>query len=258
MVKWVKWVNRVGGASVSSMALAIGLSLGVSGCADDVQEAGATDGLPDEDTDPVETSSGSSSSSSGAPITTAGDGEMPCDAGCDVAPGDCYEEVGTCEDGVCSYPPKLAGEPCADDCEAGGFCDASGQCICSAGGCEDTCTAGEHATASCDDAGRCVRTCEAPWDNCDGDWSNGCEVPVGIPGVCDAAGLNMQTGCWTAWCGASEAPETFNFETYYCADCPTCREEAGQFMWCNHDTGQWYPSEPGTCDAAYLDVACGA
>jgi hypothetical protein len=180
----------------------------------------------------------------------------PCDDVCANPPSECHEPTGTCEDSFCSYPPKLAGEICEEDCVGGGFCDASGNCICTSNACEATCTAGPNATATCDAEGECVRTCDAPWENCDGDWSNGCEVPVGITGVCDAGGLNLDGGCFTAYCGQSAAPDTHNFDTYYCVSCSTCNApSAGMCRWCNRDTGNWYGAESCDC-GGHLDLAC--
>ena len=236
--------------------LALALASVASGCEADVKGAGMdTDEPVDSDTDAMPETDASSDGSAG--MDTRGPPQS-CTSTCDAPPGDCFADAGECIDGTCNYAPVLAGESCTDDCPAGGFCDAAGQCICAAGGCEDTCVAGEHATATCDESGECIRECEPPYENCDGDWSNGCEIPVGVPGVCDAAGINLESGCWTAWCGASDAPEATNFGTFYCSDCSTCREDGGQCQWCNHDTGQWYPAEACTCDPEYHDVACGA
>ena len=190
-----------------------------------------------------------------------------CEAGCTSPPGDCFEAEGSCENDACVYPPKLAGDTCMDGCSGSGFCDASGSCICSGGDdgtgnmtddCEATCVSGPNSTAACDANGDCIVTCEAPYEDCDGDPVNGCEIPVGVPHSCDSGGINMTGGCWTAYCGQSGAATATNFGTYYCADCPTCTELAGGLChWCNHDTGNFYPTEPCSCGAQYLNVACG-
>ena len=180
----------------------------------------------------------------------------PCDDVCASSPSACHEPSGVCEDGFCNYPPRLAGERCDESCEGTGFCDGSGNCICSSGGCEESCTAGPNATAECDAAGQCVRACEEPWENCDGDWSNGCEIPVGITGVCDASGLNLDGGCFTAYCGQSDAPDAHDFGTYYCVSCSTCNvPSAGMCRWCNRETGNWYGADSCGC-GDHLDLAC--
>jgi hypothetical protein len=180
-----------------------------------------------------------------------------CDEGCVAPPSQCHASTGTCEEGLCHYAPVLAGEICDEGCVGGGFCDASGTCICTSNACEVTCTAGPNATAVCDESGECIRTCESPWENCDGDWSNGCEVPVGVTGVCDLGGLNLDGGCWTAFCGQSDGPDAFDFGSYYCVSCSSCNvPSAGMCRWCNRDTGNWHQAESCTCSAEHLDLAC--
>jgi hypothetical protein len=192
-----------------------------------------------------------------------------CDDDCTVVPGDCWAAgSGRCEDGACVFDPVAAGETCVTGCDAGGFCDASGTCVCeasdgsSSGGmtedCETTCVVGEHATAAaCDKSGACILTCEAPWEDCDADPANGCEVPVGVAHMCDSSGINVDSGCWTAYCGASEAAGATNFGAFYCMDCQTCRQpSAGMCQWCDHDTGNFFPSGSCVCGGAALDVVC--
>jgi hypothetical protein len=201
-------------------------------------------------------SEGGSGSGDASASTSPGDGS-PCTDDCTTPPGDCFEDDGVCEDGQCVAAPLLAGEVCNDGCDGGGFCDATGNCIC-VENCAATCTAGEHATAACDEQGMCVRTCEAPWDNCDGDWANGCEVPVGVAHQCDSNGLNPNGGCWTAYCGSAQGEGVHDFGTYHCVDCSTCGEPGGgQCHWCNHDTGNFFPQEACSCGAEFLNLACG-
>jgi hypothetical protein len=202
---------------------------------------------------------GSSASLGPGPDDGASDGPGPepetCDGGCQSPPSDCHDS-GTCEDGFCHYPTKLAGEVCHDGCVGGGFCDASGNCLCTSNPCEAECTAGPNATAHCDESGECIRACESPFENCDGDWSNGCEVPVGVTGVCNLGGLD-DDGCWTAYCGSSDAPDAHDFGTYYCVSCSTCNTPSnGMCRWCNRETGSWYPAESCSCSAEHLDFAC--
>lgn len=205
-----------------------------------------------EDGESEDTADPSSSPSSASEEPTP----QPCDDTCDAPPSDCQLAPGVCEDGLCAYDDALAGTPCITDCAGGGYCDAGGQCICSAS-CADDCTAGPHQTAMCDDAGACVRTCEAPYEDCDADPSNGCEVPVGMPHQCDTSGLNPGGGCWTAYCGSMSGAGIFDFGTFHCIDCPTCgTTDGGQCHWCNHDTGNWFPAEACEC-GEFLDAACG-
>lgn len=249
------------------------------------------------------------------PEETAGDSEpsTPPDLGscvddgdCMVDPAGCYEN-GVCNGGVCETPTKFAGDPCDDDdaCTGPDVCDGAGNCLgqpmpCEApnaagGSCVDglcmdlecldgfgncngdwidgcempvgddancgecgmPCEAGAHATAVCN-AGTCEQQCEAPWSNCDGDWSNGCEIPAGVANQCDVDGLNPN-GCWTPYCGQSDDPEARNFGTWFCLECSTCHVPApGTCQWCDHATGHWYPMD--TCNGCgnFEDLACGA
>jgi hypothetical protein len=110
--------------------------------------------------------------------------------------------------------------------------------------------------ASCDADGTCLITCEPPYEDCDGDPSNGCEVPVGVSAQCSMAGLDPN-GCWTPYCGESSASDATNFGTYFCVSCSTCREpEAGTCSWCELATGQWYPTDPGCECGEFLGAVC--
>jgi hypothetical protein len=210
----------------------------------------------DSESDPApwngETEAGATEDGSG----TDDDAEA-CAEPCDEAPGDCYETLGECEKGECVYSPKLAFTECVDDCELGGHCSQTGTCICTENDCASTCSAGPHTTATCTDTGECVIACEAPWDDCDGDPANGCEVPVGVPHQCSMQGLDPEGGCWAAYCGKSGHPASIDFGTFYCVDCQTCREPGdGQCQWCNHETGMFYPVDGCNCAPDAHDLAC--
>ncbi len=122
--------------------------------------------------------------------------------------------------------------------------------------CATTCIAGPHATAACDADDTCVITCEAPWEDCDGDPTTGCEVPVGMTAQCSQAGLDPE-GCWTPYCGESTAANATNFGTYFCVSCETCREPgADQCSWCDQATGTWYPADAGCACGDWLGDVC--
>jgi hypothetical protein len=124
------------------------------------------------------------------------------------------------------------------------------------GDCNTTCTAGPNATATCT-AGACDQTCTGDFENCDGDWGNGCEVPTGVPNQCSGAGLDPVDGCWTAWCGTSSSPDATNFGTYHCVHCANCNTpSAGNWRWCSSASGTWFPQEPGTCASSSEDLVC--
>jgi hypothetical protein len=162
---------------------------------------------------------------------------------------------GVCNAGMCSGMTCLSG---FDDCNGnpGDGCETALNTAGNCGGCGTSCSAGAHATADCS-SGSCQRACQAPWDNCDGNWGNGCEIPTGIPNQCDANGLNAGSGCWTAYCGASASGNATNFGTFYCMDCATCHQPGGgTCQWCNHTSGTWYPQDVCAC-GGYLDLTCG-
>lgn len=191
-------------------------------------------------------------STTGDPGSTTDPG---CDGPCDAPPGPCHEAVGVCVNGECEYTPKDAGTPCddGDGCSMGDTCDEGGACD----GLPIDCTRPNAKGGSCQ-GGACQGwTCEAPYENCDDDWDNGCEVPTKVANQCDANGLNPNGGCWTAYCGSSNHADATNFGTFYCADCSTCHVNGNQVQWCNHTTGNWYPPDAGSC-GMYLDKVCPA
>jgi hypothetical protein len=196
-----------------------------------------------------ETSSGASTEGTGA--ETTGDACPPCDA----PPSPCYGAQGECVAGECVYTPTAAGEPCDDDdaCTKGESCDGAGVC----GGGEVLDCARPHATGTCSDGVCGDWTCTGSWDNCDGDWDNGCEIPVGVANQCDIDGLNPDNGCWTAYCGSSDSPEATNFGTYFCVDCENCTTpEDGMVQWCSHQSGVWFPAAAGACNDAFKHQVC--
>ena len=117
----------------------------------------------------------------------------------------------------------------------------------------DACNAGTNASGSCEGSS-CAYTCDAGFGNCDEDFANGCEIPLGA-NQCDIDGLNPN-GCWTSHCGSSNDPDAVNFGSWFCFDCTTCNEPAaGQCQWCSHDNGQWFPADACGC-GAYEGLAC--
>jgi hypothetical protein len=214
--------------------------------------------------------------------TCSGD---PCAGITCNTPGDpCLESTGTCSNGTCTYPPKsldctrphATGGHCVGGVCAGWTCD-SGYADCNTdwsdgceislktaqhcGACNTPCTVGAHATASCS-TGTCTRTCTAPWQNCDNDWANGCEIPAGVANQCNDTGLNTSTACGTAYCGTGSGSNAHNFGTWYCKYCSTCHEVAAGSAWClwsvNGGTGNWSTATPScsSCCGSYEDTVC--
>ncbi len=209
-------------------------------------EAGTTTG-GDED---------SSESASAQSTTTSED--PGCEGGCATPPGSCYADVGTCVAGACEYAPKAAMAPCddADGCTMVDRCDGTGTCI---GDDPLTCER-ENAEGGTCVGGTCSGwTCVEPYENCDQDWSNGCEIPTGVPNTCNANGLGSPNACGTAYCGIEVGTNAINFmeENYRCMTCSNCASpEEGEVAWCNQATGGWYAPEPGDCPAFYEGATC--
>jgi hypothetical protein len=208
-----------------------------------------TSGPPTSDTTTDPTAVDPTTSTTGE--TTGGDA---C-GGCDEPPGPCHDPVGQCIVGECVYSLTEAGLACddGDGCTEDDACDGAGACEGAPVSCERP-----HATGGTCVDGACQGfQCTAPYDDCDGDMDNGCEVPVGVANQCDQNGLNPDNGCWTAYCGNLDDPNATNFGTYYCYDCANCNTPAaGMWRWCNHTTGNWYDAAMGTCPAASEDLAC--
>ena len=221
-------------------------------------DAPTTTGTTADPVDPPSTSSTTGSDTTGTITTTATTATStttgePCD--CDAPPDACHTAPGECIAGECVYPSAPANTPCddADPCTDDDRCDDAGTC----NGTAIVCTAPPHATGGACEDGICQGfKCTAPYLDCDGLLDNGCEVPVGVANQCDANGLTASGGCWTAYCGASDAPTATNFGTYYCSDCATCNTPgAGQWQWCNHKTGTWFDPAVGNC-GANEDLVC--
>jgi hypothetical protein len=163
------------------------------------------------------------------------DDEDPCTGPdfCDGA-GTCIGDPLPCEAANASGGVCMAGLCMGLSCDPGwGNCNGDWLDGCelpvvddaNCGECGIPCEAGPNSTASCN-AGICEQACEAPWANCDGDWSNGCEIPEGVANQCDVNGLNSG-GCWTPYCGQSDAAEAVNFGTWFCFECSTCHVPSG-------------------------------
>ncbi len=139
------------------------------------------------------------------------------------------------------------GDPCTED----DGCDGAGGCAGVAMVCERP-----HTSGGVCQAGECQGfVCVAPWADCDGNFDNGCEVPVGVANQCDANGLNADGGCWTAYCGAGADPAKNFAGGFFCVSCSTCHApEPGLWQWCN-GSGNWYASEVGNC-GKFEDLVC--
>ena len=183
------------------------------------------------------------------------DGMTNC-VGSEVPCMPAHASGGTCVDGQCVDPACDAGwEDC--DGDPGNGCEVELGTVANCGDCGDTCQAGPHSTASCNGFA-CSLSCTSPYEDCDGNAVNGCEIPTGIANQCDANGLNATNGCWTAHCGSSGNVDAYNFGSWYCFECTTCEEPTSSSChWCSHETGTWFPAESGCACGAYEDLVCG-
>ena len=165
---------------------------------------------------------------------------------------------GSCVDGVCQGWACVNGwGDCNDNMDDG--CEQRLDTLQHCGECDFSCPSRPNSTVACN-SGDCDYTCESPWEDCNNDMSDGCEIPTGEPNTCDLEnGLNSSQGCGTAYCGTAPTPnKTQNYGSWYCIACANCHEpEPGMWQWCNHSgTGRWYPAESGTCAAHEEDVVC--
>lgn len=204
--------------------------------------------LPDPDT---------GDDTTGAPpvtSTTTTDPNPGCAEPCDDPPGPCFDSPGNCINDLCDYPPSADGVACDDGnpCTDSDSCNGAGSCT----GLAKACPTPPNATGGSCQNGTCGGfTCVDPYENCDGDWANGCEVPTGVPNRCSVNGLT-DSGCWTAYCGANPSADA-SFGTYHCVDCVNCHEPVdGQWQWCNHTNGTFYDPAAGNCPAADQDKIC--
>lgn len=177
--------------------------------------------------------------------------------GCLGAPVVCTVEHGeaTCTDGACEGPLECeAGWGDCDD-DASNGCEANLESDDHCGACNEPCAAGPHVEATSCDAGTCTIACEDPWEDCNGDLEDGCEIPTGVPNQCDSGGLNADNGCWSAHCGRSSNPDAVNFDGWFCFECTTCQLAGdNQCQWCSHSTGRWFPTN--SCDCADTPDDC--
>ena len=234
-----------------------GSTFGVESESGETEGVSATDGTTSasDPTMPTTQTSLTTLTTQGGTNMTTVDPTDDCPEPCGAPANDCYVEEGWCENGVCVYGPKFEGEECddGDPCTSGDSCDGMGVCV--SGEAMD-CSPPAHAQGGeCVDGGCEGFTCVAPYENCDGDWDNGCEVPTGVANQCNQNGLT-EDGCWTAYCGSSNDSKATNFGSFYCYDCSTCHVVGNNLVqWCEHATGDWYPPDAGGC-GAYEDLVC--
>ncbi|KAG0626111.1 hypothetical protein M758_2G103000 [Ceratodon purpureus] len=182
--------------------------------------------------------------------------------------------VPACSAGKCQYSCKAPFLNCDSDWKTGCEVDGSKD-VNNCGACGSKCIAPPYATATCT-GGKCVYICKPGWSNCDGDWTNGCEVDIGkdanncaacgtkckdMPnavtkcngGKCEYSckpGFSNCDGDWTNGCESSTGTDTSN-----CGACGTkCKDMPNAVTKCNGGKCE-YSCKPGfsNCDGDWTN-----
>jgi hypothetical protein len=207
---------------------------------------------------PPATTTGSTEDTS---MTSAsGDTSEPpgCSDDCVTPPSQCHADQGSCVDGRCEYPYKGDGAECDDEdaCTIGDECDGAGTCV---AGPEPMCDRPNTQDGACVE-GECQGwTCVEPYENCDEDWDNGCEITTGVANSCNSTGMVDEGGCGTAYCGIEVGATIVNFaaENWRCVMCSNCSvPEEDMVSWCNTTNGTWWPAEEGSCPGSFEGATC--
>jgi hypothetical protein len=131
------------------------------------------------------------------------------------------------------------------------------------GRCGNRCGGAANATPACS-GGTCVLQCRPPWRDCDGRYSNGCEIPVGVANRCNKDGLTNASGppigCGTAHCGSSSTSYAQNFGSWTCTFCSHCHLFSGGYAWCLFGSGRKgnFSTDrcASCCNASLADKVC--
>jgi hypothetical protein len=130
------------------------------------------------------------------------------------------------------------------------------------GGCKTACGSVANGAATCSN-GKCTVKCTAPYQDCDGKYETGCEIPVGRGNACDRSGLAAFSGdkppCGTPYCGsASASTAVTNFGSWYCSFCEHCYIFGNGGSWClfSAGAGNFSGSRCTECCAADDDQVC--
>jgi len=195
-----------------------------------------------------------------------GDCDSTVSNGCET-PLDTLSDCGSCGTG-CSLAhatATCAGGSCAiDTCDSGwDDCDGMDSTGCEAdltadgdcGGCGVTCSF-PHASATCTATGCALGTCDALWDDCDGDPSNGCETDLTMDGDCGSCRNTCTLDHATSSCSSSGTCEIDSCDSGW-RDCDSiasngCEGEIGSDSHCSMCGAACLSGETcvgGTCSA---------
>lgn len=314
---WVMWISRRPGFVVLPLLFSLLWFLPLSGCTTPNPSYRSTELDGEVNIEP--------DGSIDNEVNQAPDGtQLVCevDDSCTDPPGVCHEQRGQCdpETGHCLYDPLKAGTPCLPDdkCTVEAVCNGEGSCVgkelvCLAphassgtcvegeceeylcdpgfencngswsdgcevdltadpnncGGCNSSCPNAPNANASCE-KGHCALQCSTPYEDCNEDPTDGCEIPVGQPNSCDRNGLTTFSnsvgatpGCGTPYCGKGTSKWSESFGTWRCSFCNHCQLFADGGSWCIVSEGQFSsercedccdpasPLFPQVCSAKY-------
>jgi hypothetical protein len=172
---------------------------------------------------------------------------------------------GTCAQGACQgFACDLGFGNCNADWADGCEVDLTRDPV-SCGACGATCPDGPHAASGCL-AGKCALQCEPPFQDCNADPADGCEIPVGLANHCSRAGLvpfdagvGATPGCGTPYCGPGGVGAQ-SFGTWHCVFCDHCEIFADGGAWCLEEMGLFSKARCTSCcppgDPAFPSV-CG-
>ncbi|MCC6747083.1 MAG: hypothetical protein IT371_05445 [Deltaproteobacteria bacterium] len=160
---------------------------------------------------------------------------------------------GTCVSGACQgFTCEPGYGNCNNDWDDG--CEALLNTEAHCGTCGRSCPDAPHAAGKCQSGGQCGLLCRDPYQDCDGDAKNGCEIPVGVPNGCGRSGLGANRGCGTAWCGAKASGTlSQNFGTWHCSFCSHCHKYASGYSWCLYESGLSGVFSTETCASCCSD-----
>ncbi len=123
------------------------------------------------------------------------------------------------------------------------------------GSCTTACAAAPNASAACV-SNKCTLKCTAPYQDCDGKYDNGCEIPVGQGNACDRSGLAAFSGskppCGTPYCGSAAASNAVaNFGSWYCSFCDHCYQFSNGGSFCLYS-----PAVANNADGTFSGDRC--
>jgi hypothetical protein len=188
---------------------------------------------------------------------------------CKNACGAVANGTAACVSGKCAVKCAASYDDCDGKYENG--CESALNTVSHCGSCKNACAAAANGTAVCA-SGKCTLKCTAPYDDCDGNYENGCEIPVGQAHACNKAGLASFSGqtppCGTPYCGSATASNAVvNFGSWYCTFCVHCHlfGEEG-YAWCLFSDGAngnfsgdrcgGKSGKPVCCKNGEIDLVC--